>query len=78
MTWAALIKAIYEVDPLKCPKCGGTMKVVSFIEDDSVIESILKHCGKWKEEIPRPPPALSTGPPAMVAEPALDYSFTFD
>jgi hypothetical protein len=25
MTWAALIKCVYEVDPLKCPKCGGEM-----------------------------------------------------
>jgi len=23
MTWAALIKLVYEVDPLKCPRCGG-------------------------------------------------------
>ena len=27
ITWAALIKAVFEVDPLKCPKCGGTMKI---------------------------------------------------
>jgi hypothetical protein len=78
MTWAALIKAVYEVDPLKCLRCGGTMKVVSFIEEISVIERILKHCGKWKEQIHRAPPALSTGPPVMAAAPALDYSFTFD
>ena len=31
MTWAALIKCVYEVDPLKCPVCGGTMKVISFV-----------------------------------------------
>jgi len=49
MTWAALIKAVYEVDPLKCPKCGGTMKIISFIEDDATIQKILKHCGKWNE-----------------------------
>ena len=30
--WAALIKRVFEVDPLKCPKCGGTMKIVAFIE----------------------------------------------
>jgi len=30
--WAALIKQVYEVDPLLCPKCGGTMKILSFIE----------------------------------------------
>jgi ssDNA-binding Zn-finger/Zn-ribbon topoisomerase 1 len=29
ITWAALIMAVYEVDPLKCPKCGGTMKIVT-------------------------------------------------
>jgi hypothetical protein len=28
MTWAALIKCVYEVDPLKCPKCGGEMRIV--------------------------------------------------
>jgi hypothetical protein len=31
--WARLIRKIYEVDRLICPKCQGTMKVVSFIED---------------------------------------------
>ena len=31
MTWAALIKCVYEVDPLKCPKCGGEMRIVSFM-----------------------------------------------
>ncbi|OGS37535.1 MAG: hypothetical protein A2293_12825 [Elusimicrobia bacterium RIFOXYB2_FULL_49_7] len=30
MMWAALIKMVYEVDPLICPKCGGTMKIISF------------------------------------------------
>jgi hypothetical protein len=50
--WAALIKAVYEactepgrsVDLLKCPQCGGTMKIVSFIEEAPVIEKILRHC----------------------------------
>ena len=26
--WAELIRLIYEVDPLTCPKCGGTMRVM--------------------------------------------------
>ena len=30
MRWAALIKRVYEMDPLLCPKCGGTMKIVAF------------------------------------------------
>jgi len=27
-----LIKRVYEVDPLVCAKCGGQMKIISFIE----------------------------------------------
>jgi hypothetical protein len=46
MTWAALIKAVFEVDPLKCPKpvvsrvepCGGQMIIVAFIEEPPLIE----------------------------------------
>ncbi len=64
-TWAMLIKRVYEVDPLQCPKCGGEMKVIAFIEPRApersdgradVIEKILKHCGLWRESSPRPPP----------------------
>jgi len=57
-TWAMLIKRIYEVDPLACPKCGGVMKVVAFIEPPQaqVIERILRHCGLWQEPVSRAPP----------------------
>jgi hypothetical protein len=74
MTWAALIKVVYEVDPLKCPKCGGTMKIVSFIEESLVIEKILRHCDLWKEPAPRPPPQNKYAP---VAETELYYDYTF-
>jgi hypothetical protein len=74
MTWAALIKCVYEVDPLKCPKCGVQMKIVGFIEEPLVIEKILRHCELWKESAPRPPPAETLWPPLPVG-PALDYQF---
>ncbi|HEV8523477.1 MAG TPA: transposase [Terriglobales bacterium] len=56
--WAALIKQVYELDPLLCPKCGGTMAIISFIErgQGEVIEKILRHCGLWEEEAARAPP----------------------
>ena len=41
--WARLIQKIYETDPLVCPKCQGTMRVISSIEDTSVIRAILEH-----------------------------------
>jgi hypothetical protein len=31
-----MIRKVYEVDPMICPKCGGTMKVVAFITDFGV------------------------------------------
>jgi hypothetical protein len=43
--WARLIKKIYEVDPLVCPKCMGAMRIVAFIEAPDVIKKILKHLG---------------------------------
>ena len=73
MTWAALIKCVYEVDPLKCPKCGGEMRIVSFIEQELVVEKILRHCGLWKEQAPHPPPEEK--PPPEVKESVLDYGF---
>ena len=58
-TWAMLIKRVYEIDPLECPKCRGRMTVVAFIEppQGDVIEKILRHCGLWQPSSPRAPPA---------------------
>ena len=58
--WAALIKQVYESDPLSCPKCGATMKIIAFIErhQTEVIEKILRHCGLWEEGSARGPPAV--------------------
>jgi hypothetical protein len=77
MTWAALIKCVFEVDPLKCPRCGGTMKVISFIEchQSDVIEKILKHCGLWIETPPRAPPGEIPFPDQQPCETTLDYEF---
>jgi len=57
--WAALIKQVYEADPLSCPKCGATMRMVAFIErhQTEVIEKILRHCGLWEDAPARGPPA---------------------
>ena len=57
--WARLIQKIYEVDPLTCPKCQGRMKIISFIEDEEVIDKILNHLGLWEVKA-RPPPKVKT------------------
>jgi len=57
-TWAMLMKRIFEIDPLICPRCSGQMKIVAFLEppQGDVIEKILRHCGLWCPAAPRAPP----------------------
>jgi hypothetical protein len=67
-TWCELIKKIWEVDPLICPNCQGTMRIVALINDRDVVEGILKHLGRWDE-----PQARSHGPPHTEITPPLTY-----
>jgi hypothetical protein len=48
-TWRELIKKIWEVDPLSCPRCGCEMKIISLIHEPDVIARILRHLGLWKQ-----------------------------
>jgi len=43
LTWAALIKRVYEIDPLLCSFCGGEMKIVAFITEHASVAHILRH-----------------------------------
>jgi hypothetical protein len=50
-TWRELIKKIWEVDPLSCPRCGHEMKIISLIHKSDVRERILRHLGLWKQHL---------------------------
>ena len=47
LRWAQLLRQVFEVDPLRCEKCGGEMKIISFIStaQSEVIRRILEHLG---------------------------------
>jgi hypothetical protein len=34
---------MYKVDPLTCPKRWSEIRILAFIEDEEVVEKILKH-----------------------------------
>jgi hypothetical protein len=59
--WAKLIRKVYEVDPLECPKCKGPMRVTALIEEPELVRHILAHLGLWD---PEPPRAFERAPPA--------------
>ena len=66
-SWARLIRQDYEVDPLVCARCGGTMKIIAVIERPAVIRQILDHLG-----LSSVPPSLRA-PPDPPEGPAADH-----
>ena len=46
------------MDPLTCPKCGGDMRIIAFIEDYKVVKKILDYLGIYEFERDRPPPRV--------------------
>ena len=69
-TWRECIKRIFEIDPLRCPRCGGQLKIISFINEQGPIVKILKHLGLWDHKPSSDPPPTSEEPP-IVYEPLL-------
>jgi len=60
-SWAILIQKVYEIDPMKCPRCGSEMKIIAFIMEWKVIVKILKHLDLWPPAARAPPDkSLST------------------
>jgi len=57
--WARLIRKVWAADPLACPKCGGRLRIISFIQDPPVIEKILRHLKLWNPLTRPPPPRAS-------------------
>ena len=63
--WAELLRRIFEVDPLACPRCRGLMRLVAGITDPAVITRILAHRARPRDHAPRsrsPPPRRRPSP----------------
>jgi hypothetical protein len=43
LPWAALLQRVFELDALRCPRCGTSMRMVSAFEDPAVARKILEH-----------------------------------
>ena len=72
MSWARLLKRVFNIDISQCPRCSGKMKILAAIEDPKVIRKILDHLG-----IPSSPPKLgsSRGPPPTNQEDFFNQTF---
>ena len=45
LSWAKLLMRAFEIDMAHCPNCGGELKIIAAILEQSVIEKILTHLG---------------------------------
>ena len=62
--WAEMIRKVYEVDPLLCPRCGGQMRI---------IDRIIGHLELTLEAERPPPPRVLQQEFLMAAEERGDY-----
>lgn len=63
--WAQLLKRVFGLDVLVCPKCSGPMRRIQFVDDPAVIQRICSHLG-----LPTAAP-----PVAPARAPHLDLDF---
>ena len=55
LSWAKLLKRVFDLDLEHCPNCGGELKVIAAILEAPVIEKILTHLGLQARAPPRAP-----------------------
>ena len=55
MSWARLLKRVFEIDLGHCPNCAGELKIIAAIPEAPVIERILTHLGLCARAPPRAP-----------------------
>jgi len=68
-----MIRKVYEVDPMVCPKCGGAMEVVAFITDYQAGDRIIDHL-KLRFIAEKPPPShIASQELLMAAEDSAEY-----
>jgi hypothetical protein len=61
MRWAALLQRVFEIDALRCPRCGATLRLIAAIEDPMVARRILE-CLKLPARAPPLAPAAAEAP----------------
>jgi hypothetical protein len=71
--WAEMIRKVYKIDPMICPRCGGQMKVIAFLTDYAVVDRIINHLKLTFVAERPPPPQVAYQEVLMAAEVGSEY-----
>ena len=58
-TWPALMRRVFDLDVLACPRCGGRLRVIATVQNPRAVPAILAHVAR--SGAPAPP---GPAPPA--------------
>jgi len=61
-----MIRKVYDVDPLRCPRCGGRMIVVAFLTEPAVVDRTVRHL-ELTFVAEKPPPSWTFEQVALMA-----------
>jgi len=56
-TWAALMRRVFDLDVLACPRGGGRLRVIATVQDPLAVQAILAHLGRSLSTTEAPGPA---------------------
>jgi len=63
-TWAALMRRVFEIEVLACPRGGGRLRVLATVQDPRAVQALL--ASRARSGAPAPP---GPAPPAPAALP---------
>jgi len=66
LSWAELLKRVFAIDVLVCPRCNGPRRLIATITDGATVRKILEHLGLSAD-----PPPLA--PARLPSEPAFQW-----
>jgi hypothetical protein len=68
-----MIRKVYEVNPLTCPRCQGEMRIIAFLTDYAVVDRIINHLKLTFVADKPPPPHLAYQEVLMAVEASTEY-----
>ena len=74
--WASLLQRVFEVDALRCPRCGSTLRLIAAIEDPGVARKILECLGLAARAPPLEPASSSDGSDQADPDAAWEFDQT--